>query len=479
MIQLDDITVTLPAGSPDATPVLKNVSLRIHDGEWVALVGPNGSGKSTLLGTLAGLRPVASGSLEIPEKHTVALLLQEPDNQFIAGSVQNELLLSLSPRLTGVEREDRVAAAIDRFSLGAFLDRNPHELSGGEKQRLALATVWLMDPRVLLLDEPTSYLDPAERTRCIEFVTGLNHSGVTVIWATPGGGEMEAAQRVCYLDRGYVGFDGSPGEFIQSAEVRGFDAIMPGRSPFDDDGDVCQENRPAGSVPEHGIVVPADTVVSLQAVSFGYDGREVLRGITSDIRSGECIGVSGRNGSGKTTLLSILSGILQPTGGRLYRRYVRPVERTGPGGKPEQSIFYLFQNPERLFFAETVFEEAAFGLKSLGVGRSALSVVISAALERVGLDPDAFLYRSPLSLSLGEMRRLAFAMASVLRPKLLLVDEPASCLDAAGHRTLARLLRGLRSDGCTVVIASHDTPLLARLTDRILTVENCGVTEGS
>jgi len=164
MIKLDDITVALPAGSAYARPILKNITLTIREGEWLALVGGNGSGKSTLLGTIAGLWPVASGTLERPD-HGVALLLQEPDNQFVASSVQNELLLSLSPHLSGAERTARFAEAVDKFSLGELLVHNPHELSGGEKQRVALATVWIADAKVLLLDEPTASLDAVERAR--------------------------------------------------------------------------------------------------------------------------------------------------------------------------------------------------------------------------------------------------------------------------------------------------------------------------
>ena len=196
MITLDDITVALPPRGPHARPILKHVNLAVDKGEWIAVVGPNGSGKSTLLATQAGWWPVTSGRLELPPGQSVALMFQEPDNQFVASSVRNELLLSLPPELNGNERTRKIETAIDRFSLAAFLTRNPHELSGGEKQRLALATVWLGDPQILLLDEPTSYLDTAERRRCIDFVAELNGRGVTIIWVTPGGEEIEPAGRV-------------------------------------------------------------------------------------------------------------------------------------------------------------------------------------------------------------------------------------------------------------------------------------------
>ncbi|UCG50557.1 MAG: ATP-binding cassette domain-containing protein [Candidatus Latescibacterota bacterium] len=499
MINLINITVSLPPGSPEARTILKNVSLSVQKGDWLALVGPNGSGKSTLLKTLAGLWPVESGSLEHDnvgvddedesprgsnreadraaasgpvKKPTMALLLQEPDNQFVASSVRNELLLSLSPRYDHAQRAKMLTLAIERFSLGSFLDRNPHELSGGEKQRLALATVWLADPDLLLLDEPTSYLDPVERRRCIDFVVELNRTGVGVIWATPGGEELREAKRVAYIQEGAILFDGAVERFVLAAKEHDYDTLLPDESPF---GVLDKEARGRdGGLPDRESVSAEsrETVISLRDASFAYADQPVLDRISTDICVGECVGIAGRNGTGKTTFLSLLSGVLQPSGGSVYRKYPRAVDRTRRTGRPEQMVFHLFQNPERLFFAETVFEEIAFGLKSLRIGRLELPDVISNALTRVGLEPVHFSKRSPFSLSLGEMRRLAFAMALSLKPRFLLLDEPTSCLDTTGHRILYDVIEESKSASCTVVIASHDKRLLDRLTDRILEIEN-------
>jgi energy-coupling factor transporter ATP-binding protein EcfA2 len=213
-----------------------------------------------------------------------------------------------------------------------------------------------------------------------------------------------------------------------------------------------------------------ENVISMEAFSFAYDDIEVFHSVSGEIRALETVGIAGSNGSGKSTLLSLFGGVLEPTGGTIRRKYRKPVEKRG--GRPEQGVFYLFQSPERLFFAETVFEEVAFGLESLGVSRHDLSRRVGDALSSTGLDPEAFIERSPFSLSLGEMRRLAFAIAFALRPKLLLLDEPASCLDAAGRRILVELIGALRSGGGTVVIASHDVPLFHHTADRRLAIDN-------
>jgi energy-coupling factor transport system ATP-binding protein len=187
MISLDSVCVSLPSGSPQAKPILENISFSLRAGETTAIIGGNGSGKTTLLQTLAGLIQPDSGRVAIGKtardgsEPVVALLLQEPDNQFVASSVLNELRLSWNERI-GEEGPEgaRFQEAVARFELMSLLERNPHHLSGGEKQRLALASIWLARPDILLLDEPTTYLDRPSRRRCYEIVSELNSGGTTV-----------------------------------------------------------------------------------------------------------------------------------------------------------------------------------------------------------------------------------------------------------------------------------------------------------
>jgi energy-coupling factor transport system ATP-binding protein len=456
MIELVDVTVDLPPGSPQARTVLKNITLRIEDGEWVAVTGANGSGKSTLLMTLSGLCRPASGRLRIDGARPAGLLLQEPDNQFVAQSIRTELALSLNPSLDARTRRDRIDAAVERFSMGPLLDRNPHRISGGEKQRLALATVWLQDPRLILLDEPAAYLDPEEKARSVAFVRELNREGMTVVWATPGGDDLLEAKRVLYLSGGQLAFDGAAPDFAEAARARGLDVVLPGEIAL----------PPRGS----GAFAPGEQVISMRSLAFSYGDLRVFDGLSGEVRESEIVGIAGRNGAGKSTLLSLMGGVFEPSGGSIERRYEKAVSRRG--GRGTQQIFYLFQSPERLFFAETVSDEVAFGLASLGVPRGDIGGRVSKALAAVGLDPAVFLERSPFSLSLGEMRRLAFAMAIALEPKLLLLDEPASCLDRAGRRVLVELAGGLASRGGSVVVASHDVAGLREMADRCLMIDD-------
>ncbi len=308
----------------------------------------------------------------------------------------------------------------------------------------------------------------------------MKQHGVAVVWATPGGDDLLDAERVVCLDEGCVCYDGPAGGIGEWIKKSDLDVIPPGDGPMlwgaseglDEPGPwggVSGMDRPAGGGKFLG---GADVLISLRDVAFAYGEGDVLCGVNTDILAGEVVGVAGKNGSGKSTLLSLIGGVLEPTGGIINRKFKSPVVRNGSTGKSEQAVFYLFQSPERLFFAETVDEEISFGLKSLGADEKETAGVVAESLSRVGLDPDRFLSRSPFSLSLGEMRRVASAIAYALRPKLLLLDEPSSCLDRGGLGVLAGLIDDLSAGGSAIVVASHDTRVLRKMTGRILTIEN-------
>ncbi len=433
MLKLTDATVVFEGARH---PALDRVSLHIPPASWTAIVGANGSGKSTLLSVLAGLLPLRSGSLERDGEREgtprIALLQQDPDNQLVATSVRHELALSVPAGVTAEERAARIAEAIPRFDLSHLLERNPHRVSGGEKQRLACATVWLERPDVVLLDEPLAFLDADARARVIDFVREAHAGGAAIVWATPGE-DAGLARDVIHLERGRV----------------------VARAP-----DVTAVN--AGSLPRR-VRAPGEMVLSLAGTSFAYGDRVVLDSIDLAVAKGECVGIVGRNGSGKSTLLTLAGGALAPASGRIVRA------NDGPA-------LYLPQTPERMFFAETVREEIAFGIKRLrqyrGAGEEPIAAIVRESVQAVGLDPDDMIERSPFQLSGGEMRRVAFAIAHAMAPALLLLDEPASGLDRAGRDVLASLLTARLDHGGAAVLASHDPNHLAGLCDRVLGLES-------
>ncbi len=414
-------------------PSLDGVSLDVEPGSWIAVSGPNGSGKTTVLAVLAGLVPLASGSVSRNgaggRRPRVAMLMQDPDDQFVASSVGQELALSVAPEADA--RQDRIADAVERFALGGMMGRSPHRLSGGEKQRLAMATVWLEDPEVLLLDEPLAYLDTEYRVRVTGFVRELNERGASVVWATPGE-DIALAERAVVLEAGRVVYHGAP-------------AGAPGVGSM-----ARADQEPPASR------APGAAVLEMRGVRFAYGGEPVLDGVDLRVSAGECVGVFGPNSAGKSTLLLIAGGALEPAAGRVMRA--------------DGFALYLPQSPERLFFAETVREEIAFGLVRHGLSAGSIETRAAESLRSSGLDPDSFMDRSPFQLSFGEMRRVAFAIAESLAPPLLLLDEPASCLDAGGRAVLRGLVERRLEAGGAVVVASHDMAHLQGLGSRIVSL---------
>jgi len=504
MIRLRDVSVELPAGSPNAKTIIDSVTLEIRDGEWVALLGANGSGKTTLLHTIARLAPTASGRIDYSPKAgdsglsdatpRISLLLQEPDNQFISTSVRHELELSASVGSPTAGRH--IEEAIENFGLAALLGRNPHRLSGGEKQRLALATVWLQAPEILLLDEPTAYLDDEAAALCREFVNEAHRSGITVVWATPGGEDLLYADLIVCIGDGRLLFDGAIDELYAWATAKEYDFIRPtvralaercadamvapaDQEQFLETADssaaaladklapliaaagAAQYARASLDTPSTDTVSDDDSVVRFESVGFAFDTTLAVEGVDLTVGRGECVGLAGHNGAGKSTVLGLSAGVHKPKTGKLLRKHTRAAE----GGR--QNVFYLFQSPERLFFAETVSEELSFGMTRLGLSPGECERRCRSALEAVGLEPRVFLPRAPLTLSPGEMRRVAFAIALSLEPEFLLLDEPTSCLDPGGRAAVESIVQDRRKRGETTMIASHDASFLAGVCDRI------------
>jgi len=424
MITLSDVSVVYTGRHEVPVHALNAISVGVDRGEWLGLVGGNGSGKSTLLKVLAGVVPSATGTLTWHDGRPprAAMLLQDPDNQFVTTSVRHELELSTPLDADDSAKAERTHEAVDRFGLGGLLDRNPHRLSGGEKQRLALATVWMQAPELVLLDEPTSFLD-AEHTRaCRDFVGEMHAAGATVVWATHDPADVAGAQRVLALDAGTI-------VDAPCVETPAFEKL--------------ELAPPVGAA-----------VLALTSVGFEYGDSVLLDGVDLRAERGECLGVTGANASGKTTLLLLSGGALRAKRGSVWR--------------DDSRSFYLPQSPEQLFFAETVAEELAFGLRRAGAKDEEIKERSAQALSAVGLEPRRFLQRFPFHLSLGEMRRVALAIAGSLAPGLLLLDEPTAGLDADGVSTLIRFVSDHCARGAAVVIASHHHAFLDAVCHRVL-----------
>jgi energy-coupling factor transporter ATP-binding protein EcfA2 len=412
---------------PGEDPALRDVSLELRDGEIVALLGPSGSGKSTLLRALAGLVPhfhggrfqgrVVVGGYDTRQTRPAALagvvasVFQDPEDQIVFSLVENEVAFGLENLATPpAEIRPRVAEALAQVSASHLAGRRTAELSGGELQRVCLAGALALRPRLLLLDEPTSQLDPQGAD---EFFTAIARLGCAVVLAEQRPARvLECADRVVFVDGGRIVLD-APREAAIGWLARERPAYV------DAGGEV-------------GSGVPSETVVSMDNIWFGYGDIPVLQGASLELRRGEVIALQGPNGSGKTTLAKLAAGLLDPSSGT--------IERFGTVG-------YLAQDPGRYLVCERVADEVG-----LAVGGDRRRV--RDALDLVGLSWAA--ERHPRDLSSGERERLGLAAVAVARPDVLVLDEPTRGVDPDRKDELARWLHDYAAGGRSVLVATHD-----------------------
>jgi energy-coupling factor transporter ATP-binding protein EcfA2 len=427
---------------PDApSPSLLDVSTRIEPGEVVAVLGPSGSGKSTLLRALAGLVPHFHGGrfegrVEIAGRDTrrtgaaelagsVASLFQDPEDQVVFGRVANEVAFGLENVGTPPERIwPCVDSALAEAGIRHLAERRTETLSAGELQRVCLASVLALEPALLLLDEPTSQLDPDGAEALLELAVQLD-SAVVVSEQRPAM-PLERCDRVLFLEAGRILLDAPRAEALAWLAANRPDYI-------------------AGGPVERDQATGGEELCRLEDVTYGYFGRRVLTGASLTLRRGEVVALTGPNGVGKTTLAKIAAGLLEPEDGT--------VERHG-------RACYLSQDPGRYLVTDRVEDEVAIAVSSdLVRARRALAQVGLAGFER----------RHPRDLSSGERERLALASVLVAEPDILILDEPTRGVDPPRKAELAELLRREAPRRATLVV-THDLVFAAEVADRTVSL---------
>jgi energy-coupling factor transport system ATP-binding protein len=410
--------------------VLDDVSLTIEEGEHVVLLGPSGSGKSTLLRALAALVPhfhggtfagsVVVGGIDTRTARpselagTVASVFQDPEDQIVMSKVANEIAFGLEN--LGVDPAEiwpRVEEALALVGAEHLSERSTGELSGGELQRISLASALALKPRLLLLDEPTSQLDPEAAEAFFDLVERLP-CAVLVSEQRPAR-PLAHVDRVLFMDAGRIVLD----------------------APRDDALTWLAEHRP--------LYLPhvAEVVCSVRDVHFAYGDRVVLEHTSLEVRRGEVVALTGPNGAGKTTLAQIAAGLLEPDAGKVTRLRAA----------------YLAQDPGRHLVTERVLDEVALGAD---VERA------HATLARLGLAEHE--QRHPRDLSSGERERLALAAVLATEPELLVLDEPTRGVDPERKAELARLLRA-DAPGRGTLVVTHDLVWAAEVADRVVELD--------
>ena len=461
MIRFDHVNYSY--GQDHKIPVIRDLSINISDGEDIAIIGGNGCGKTTLGLLLCGVLRPDSGTISINGRVTtendgppaIGFLFQDPDNGLVATTVEREAAFSLENRhLPSPEIRERVDQTLTRFGLESFRQRLIWNLSGGEKQRLSLAALFVMTPEILFLDEPASFLDWPGACRLEETLKAVKaaHPTVTIIRVTQYLSVAEKFPRVLLMRQGEILCDAPPSViFTDGATLKATDL----RPPY---WYLTPKSQKVPQTPAPPMPAVSYPVLNLEDIYFTYntpDGRPVFDGLSLTINSGEVLGLAGATGCGKSTLAQMICGIYQPDRGivRFCRDHARAV--------------MSFQQAERQFFLDTVFDEVAYGIRPKYPVPENLNDAVRQAMETVGLDFDRFRGRDPHTLSGGEARRLAFAIVIALESDLIIFDEPTCGLDEAGISAFRRLVHDLQTEGRTVMIISHNSDILADRCDRI------------
>jgi energy-coupling factor transporter ATP-binding protein EcfA2 len=437
---LDRLTYRYPGAH---APALRDVTLRIEGGLTV-VAGPSGGGKSTLLRVFNGLVPHFHGGqisgraevagrsiLDTPTRvlaRSVGFVFQDPELQTVYATVDREVAFGLeNAAVPGSEIPRRVEEALDEAGIGHLAGRLTSTLSGGERQRVALASALAMKPQLVVLDEPTSQLDP---------------EGAALVLA--------AARRVVAHGRAVI-----VSEHRLHALMGAADQLV-----IVDDGranalDPRDWRAPRFSAPPPHSIPAGSEVIRASGAAAGFDGRPVLEHVDIAVRGGEVVALMGPNGGGKTTLLRLLAGLLPPQAGSVERLARR--------------IAYLPQNPAALLHRPTVRDEVRFTIDRSGEHEDSAAI-----LGELGLLDVAERY--PRDLSSGERQRAAVAAVLPGTPRLVLLDEPTRGMDAGARDALVGLIARLRDRGSAIVIATHDAELRAAVADRVLMVAGGKVT---
>ncbi|HEX7132709.1 MAG TPA: ATP-binding cassette domain-containing protein [Iamia sp.] len=468
---------------PDAPPVLDGIDLEVADGEVALLVGDSGSGKSTLLRTVNALVPrstggrfrgrVAVGGVPVEGLRprdmagTVGFVHQDPEAQVVVDEVEHDVAFALENLgVAGPEMRRRVEEVLDAVGIAHLRHRSPATLSGGERQRAAVAGALAAGPAVLVLDEPTSMLDPQGADDVLAAVARLaDDLGTTVVLAEhrlERAGPM--ADRAVVLADGRIVAAGPPGAVL--GDLRGAPPVahlghLLGWDPVP--LTVRDARRHARTHPldpasferfalhhraKRSNLAEGDLLVAARGLAVGHGGgAPVVAGIDIELRAGEVVALLGRNGAGKTTLLRALADLAPPLRGTIDRR---------------DRVALLPQDPSSLLFSPTVRAEVAETCRLLGRDRSG----VDRWLDRLALLPLAD--RHPRSLSTGERQRVAVAAVAVGGAPTLLLDEPTRGIDAASRAALESAIAEHAAEGGAVVIATHDVELAARSATRVV-----------
>lgn len=499
----------------DGAYALKDIDLSVEEGTFVGLIGPSGAGKSTLASAITGAIPhhyrgrlfgstLVAGldTCEAPLTDIAKVagsVLQDIDAQMVASVVEDELLFGLENfGIDHREIEGRIASTLDAVGIADLRHREIATLSGGQKQKVAIAAILAMTPRVIVMDEPTSALDPASARDVFEVLRRAKElTGMTVILIEQTVALLaEYCDRVVVIDQGRIALDGTPTDVFSRGEtLRAIGVDTPrtvrisnslaetGLAPNDspaltlDGAESLVAGILAPGLSESSPIVPRTLgdrpdarntvderpiIVDVAGAAYSYGtGQAGIEGIDLTVRAGEILAVVGQNGAGKTTFTKLLNGLIKPSAGVV--RIAGLDTRTTPVSVLASHAATLFQNPDRQLCRNTVVEEISFGLELQGAPADAARERALHVAATFGLPENA----SPFNLSRGQRQMVALASVVALEPELIILDEPTSGLDYRECMTVMETVRQRALDGAAVVMVCHDMEVVSDFADTL------------
>ena len=510
-VLLENVSYRYPRSTSDT---VRGISLKISKNEIVGITGRTGAGKTSILTLFNGLIPhffegTLDGTIEIngldTQEHDiltlvkhVGMVFQDTETQILGATVEKDTVFG--PSNLGFPRDELrrcVGDALSIVGLSGFEERSTTNLSGCEKQRLAIAGVLAMNPSFIALDEPTSELDPLGSRQLFDLLVRLRETRPLTMVVVSHDSEalLKHVQRVLVIDNGAVAWDGKPEElYVDIPRCRKFGLRIP--PVFE----LLHWLRSKGILPDgtfpqdigeaSGIIAPlfakaarstvcdtrertaatGEPIITIDNLHHRYgSGLDALCGVSLHIHAGDFVALVGKNGAGKTTLVKHFNGLLKPSAGSVM--VDGHDTRSSSVASLSRVVGYVFQNPDHQIFCPSVREEIEFGLKQIGtLTPKEIDDRVASSLAFVGLEGSAD--RHPFTLGKGERQKLAVASVLAKEPKVLVIDEPTTGLDWDGAEKMMQLVQRLHRDGHTILIITHDMQIAADYAERIVVLQH-------
>lgn len=484
-----------------AEATLKDISFDIAKGEKVLILGPSGSGKSTLAQCLNGIIPnihkgQAKGQVRIDgqdifkesiydKSQSVSTVLQDPDGQFIGLTVAEDLAFALENDCADQsEMKDKVALWAERLDLTSLLNHRPQDLSGGQKQRVSLAGVLIDESPILLFDEPLANLDPKSGQETIDLIDKIHEEvGATTIIIEHRLEDVlyRPVDRILLVNKGELLFNGRPDELLSSTLLLengirdplyltvlrqlGFDTTRAQNLSQLDALDLSGLGIP-DSVLRDKTETSTDSILKVEGLSVSYgDNPAVIEDMSFSLKKGERLAIVGKNGAGKSTLAKALCGFVPSQGQLIYKG--RDISQDSIAERSER-IGFVLQNPNQMISQTMIFDEVALGLRLRGIEETEVEERVHEVLKTCGL----YSFRKwPISaLSFGQKKRVTIASILVLKPEIIILDEPTAGQDYKTYTDIMNFLDSLQKQGHTIVMITHDMQLMLEYSDRCIVV---------